>query len=765
MASVAAAVAEYDAWCEAHGGAGAFAEEAEAVDRLRRALDVAFEDAERSSSPLDALIETARALLDDDPRSSATVPDERWDETRRASTRATRALEAVGDHAVAGFVRVADLAGSPDAEAVACAVLRAFARAAESPRDAFVAVLERLHVRAEQLRRQLRRGEPVHSAAEALGWRLAAECLRAMPTLLARRRRDPALHALDADPLVRRVEAIAIEAEAHAFATEGEDEGLPGTSEGTTEGTSGLPGWASPAEALEAARAYRRSATRLFAEYASPYDANANANANAREGGKHAKDTTDARVVRLCLEWVARDPSPETLRLAAAATRARRADDVETLFRVATTVESNDVGDSITIHDDAVTTAPLSVVGAVVLAGAWLVAAEEKTPFPEPFATDVASPCRSAEASFRKRPERVAEHVAAAFAAADGESLWETVPSSSRDSVRSALNAAVVHFAAIAFRRCGEKGAAPREEDVSLKRGNAAPRRGDDKKVETKNVGDVGEARRRRAFARALVALEMRVERAPSPAFRELARLAHARLLTGVDDDARFFLLARRIAKTKTKTKTKTETETSRDPDASPAMRALYVSRLRRETHRALEVSNGSRDSKTNASSPFARAEVVDLVLDATRGAIRTLSEAASRIDNRADVEDPDSDELPESDEDADALVAGLNFFRFVLGRARGGLLRADDMRRDVAGVWSRRALVETHVAAPAAAWARSTLARLDDGEGASSLAQAKKKTEEGTEDAAALRSWRRRMGAEHVLEAARFVSELCDDP
>ena len=83
MASVAAAVAEYDAWCEAHGGAGAFAEEAEAVDRLRRALDVAFEDAERSSSPLDALIDTARALLDDDPRSPATVPDERWDETRR----------------------------------------------------------------------------------------------------------------------------------------------------------------------------------------------------------------------------------------------------------------------------------------------------------------------------------------------------------------------------------------------------------------------------------------------------------------------------------------------------------------------------------------------------------------------------------------------------------------------------------------------------------------------------------------------------------
>ena len=752
MASVAAAVAEYDAWCEAHGGAGAFAEEAEAVDRLRRALDVAFEDAERSSSPLDALIDTARALLDDDPRSPATVPDERWDETRRASTRATRALEAVGDHAVAGFVRVADLAGSPEAEAVACAVLRAFARAAESPRDAFVAVLERLHVRAEQLRRQLRRGD-TGGAAEALGWRLAAECLRAMPTLLARRRRDPALHALDADPLVRRVEAIAIEAEAHAFATEGED-----TSEDTSEGTSEGTVWASPAEALEAARAYRRSALRLFAEFASPHDANANA--NAREGGKHAKhakDTTDARVVRLCLEWLARDPSPETLRLAAAATRARRADDVETLFRVATYVESYDDVDSTydvrrTTYDDDddATETPLSVVGAVVLACAWLVAAEEKTPFPEPFAADIASPCRSAEASFRERPERVAKRVAAAFAAADfRESLRDVdVPSSSRDSVRSALNAAAVHFAAIAFRRCGEGGAR------------------DDKKKDVGDVGDViGEARRRRAFARALVALEMRVERAPTPAFRELARLAHARLLTCVDDDTRFFLLARRIAKTNANASAKTETETcGNDPDASPAMRALYVSRTRRETHRALEVTRGgSRFPK----SPFARAEVVDLVLDATRGAIRTLSEAASRLDDNRDstFADPESDELPESDEDADALVAGLNFFRFVLGRARGGFLRADDMRSDVAGVWSRRALVETHVAAPAAAWARSTLARLDDGEGASSLAKAKKKTEEGTEDAAALRSWRRRMGAEHVLEAARFVSELCDDP
>ena len=220
----------------------------------------------------------------------------------------------------------------------------------------------------------------------------------------------------------------------------------------------------------------------------------------------------------------------------------------------------------------------------------------------------------------------------------------------------------------------------------------------------------------------------MRVERAPTPAFRELARLAHARLLTCVDDDTRFFLLARRIAKTNDAKSAKTETETyGNDPDASPAMRALYVARTRRETHRALEVTRGgSRFPK----SPFARAEVVDLVLDATRGAIRTLSEAASRLDTNRDstFADPESDELPESDEDADALVAGLNFFRFVLGRARGGFLRADDMRSDVAGVWSRRALVETHVAAPAAAWARSTLARLDDGEGASSLAKAKKK-------------------------------------
>jgi hypothetical protein len=321
-----------------------------------------------------------------------------------------------------------------------------------------------------------------------------------------------------------------------------------------------------------------------------------------------------------------------------------------------------------------------------------------------------------------------------------------------------------VHFAAVAFRRCGEGGAsaASSEEEDASECGNVSR----NKKKE--DVVDGGESRRRRAFFRALVALETRVERAPSPAFRELARLAHARLLTGVDDDTRFFLLARRIAKTKPKPKTKTKTVTSVDPDASAAMRALYVARLRRETHGALEViRKRSRDSKTNAkTSPFARAEVVDLVLDATRDAIRTLSDAA-----RARLRDRDfAIEVPESesDEDADALVAGLNFFRFVLGRARGGFLRADDMRHatcDVAGVWSRRALIETHVAAPAAAWARSTLARLDDGEGASSLAEAEKQTEEGTEDAAALRSWRRRMGAEHVLEAARFVSELCVDP
>jgi len=94
MASVAEAVAEYDAWCEARGGSCDFAEEAEAVDRLRRALDVAFENAEHASSPLDALLDTARALLDDDPRNvSHAFPDETHEETLEvASKRARRAL-------------------------------------------------------------------------------------------------------------------------------------------------------------------------------------------------------------------------------------------------------------------------------------------------------------------------------------------------------------------------------------------------------------------------------------------------------------------------------------------------------------------------------------------------------------------------------------------------------------------------------------------------------------------------------------------------
>jgi hypothetical protein len=295
MASVAEAVVEYDAWCEARGGSCDFAEEAEAVDRLRRALDVAFENAEHASSPLDALLDTARALLDDDPRNvSHAFPDETHEETLEvASKRARRALEAVGDHFVAGSVRVADLAGSPEAEAVACAALRAFANAAESPRDAFVAVLERLHIRAEQLRRGARgdddgdsdddddasRGASAARETESSsGWRLAAECLRAMTSLLARFRRDPALHVLDAEPLVRHVEAIAA-----ASLSLTELEGLPdisfphethATTFPTSEPTSATRSatnaffsskWASPAEALEAARAYRLGVLRLFA--------------------------------------------------------------------------------------------------------------------------------------------------------------------------------------------------------------------------------------------------------------------------------------------------------------------------------------------------------------------------------------------------------------------------------------------------------------------------------------------------------------------
>jgi hypothetical protein len=227
---------------------------------------------------------------------------------------------------------------------------------------------------------------------------------------------------------------------------------------------------------------------------------------------------------------------------------------------------------------------------------------------------------------------------------------------------------------------------------------------------------------------------------APSLAFRELARVAHARLLTAVDHETRFALLA---AKTSASTKTFYET--------SPAMRALNLSRVTRETHRALAASD--------CFNPFADARrVVDVVLDATRFSIRNLDSLFVEATGRTAAED----------EDADALVAGLNFFRFVLGRARfrageksaNGGTEADDAR-DVASVWSRRAFIEAHVAAPAARWARSTLARLDEGEGASSLAKTEETPNEDDDES----RWRVRMGAEHVLEAARFVSELCENP
>ena len=728
MASVAEAVAEYDAWCEARDGSCDFAEEAEAVDRLRRALDVAFENAEHASSPLDALLDTARALLDDDPRHvSDAFPDETHEETREvASKRARRALEAVGDHAVAGLVRVADLAGSPEAEAVACAALRAFARAAESPRDAFVAVLEQLHIRAEQLRRGARgddddddydddddasRGASPALETQSRGWRLAAECLRAMTSLLARWRRDPALHVLDAEPLVRHVEAIAI-------ASLSLTERLPRLPDVAFPGETRIvsSSWASPAAALEAARAYRLGVLRLFARASS-------SGLPESESSSAKNDTEDkidvsgsrARVARLCFAWLARDPTPETLALVSAATRTLGFGDVESTFRVA---GSEDFLKTTTCASFA----PL--VGAAVLAGAWLVAAEKRSPFPEPYDATKTSPCRSAEAFFSARPERVAAPVAAAFAFADGDSF--SFSSHSRDGVRSALNAAAVHFAAVAFRRCGEGGApSARDSDACFS-------------------GESFSSGRRETFARALASLETRVASAPSPEFRELARLAHARLLTAVDHDTRFALLAAKISDAKTKT--------------TPAMRALYLSRLTRETHRALA---SSEKNSSSDHSPFADARrVVDVVFDATRGAIGNLESAFAEATSAA-----------AEDEDADALVAGLNFFRFVLGRARfrageksaNGGTEADDAR-DVASVWSRRAFIEAHVAAPAVRWARSTLARLDEGEGASSLEKTKTEEETPDEDDDESR-WRRRMGAEHVLEAARFVSELCENP
>ena len=620
-------------------------------------------------------------------------------------------------------------------------------------------MLERLHIRAEQLRRGARgdddgdsdddddasRGASAARETESSsGWRLAAECLRAMTSLLARWRRDPALHVLDAEPLVRHVEAIAA-----ASLSLTELEGLPdisfpnethATTFPTSEPTSATRGnatnaffsskWASPAEALAAARAYRLGVLRLFARDScfgrETKRANESESSHAMIRSKNDENErmdvsgVHARVARLCLAWLARDPRPLTLRLVSAATRARGVADVASTFRVSGLEEHIDEFNT-TSSSSSVTcseaTAPL--VGAVVLAGAWLVAAEERSPFPEPFEKTETSPCRSAEAFFSARPERVAAAVAAAFAFADGDKSLDTLDT---DVCRSALNAAAVRFAAVAFRRCGEGGAPSRrdETDASFRE---------------------SENRRRETFAIALASLETRVVSAPSLAFRELARVAHARLLTAVDHETRFALLA---AKTSASTTTFYET--------SPAMRALNLSRVTRETHRALAASD--------CFNPFADVyRVVDVVLDATRFSIRNLESAFG---------DLATGRTAAEDEDADALVAGLNFFRFVLGRARfrageksaNGGTEADAVR-DVASVWSRRAFIEAHVAAPAARWARSTLARLDEGEGASSLAKTEETPNEDDDES----RWRKRMGAEHVLEAARFVSELCENP
>ena len=403
---VAAAVAEYDAWCEAHGGAGAFAEEAEAV------IDCVARSTSRSKTRNDRHRRWTRSSK---PRArcwtmTAIVGHGSRREVGRDAPRlhARRALEAVGPRG--GRFRARR--GSRDRRRRSGRLRRAprLARAAESPATrsspcwsgcTFARIAGASFGAASPCTRRRRRSAGA-----------AAECLRAMPTPRAAAARPRS---------TRRTRTLWFGASRRSRSKrsarfrDGGRRRRPSGTRVTTEGTSGLPAGRRRGGARGGAPT--AGARRVFGVRVSTTRTRTRTRTRAK-----VANTRKTPPMHACASASrVGGPGPESGDApAGGGGDARwRADDVETLFRVATTVESNDVGDSITIHDDAVTTAPLlwSVRSSWPARGRG----GGKDVVPGTVRDRRRLPCRSAEACSetsraRRRTRRAARR-------ADGESL------------------------------------------------------------------------------------------------------------------------------------------------------------------------------------------------------------------------------------------------------------------------------------------------------------------------------------------------------
>jgi len=657
--SAAAAAAQYDVWCDARDGCVLdITEEAEAVEQLRRVFHVAFSEVKHASSPIEQLVATTQALLDDSNDyvtwcaiGSNDTP------TMTLSKRGKRVLDAIGDVALPYLTHQADAIGTKDAEKTACVAIRAYADAASSPRDAMLCMLEMMHLRVGQLARS-ETGE-LGFSNHRFGWRIAASLVNAAAVLIEKSNRDPTAHVADAAPLIARVEELVIRLNITHYTHDDTDD-----DETETE-------WGSIYDIGNAIGSYKVVVLKTLAQFSS--------------------EKWDSAARRVALTIAAADPSPETIVSVANVLKARGVTSVSKLFEVSGIHDCPKQEEGGDFEEEKV------VAGALVLANAW---------------TSINAENDSQKTAWNPPPFAILQAL---------EATWAVADLSLDNEVRGGLHSAALSFASRAFAMCAKTYATG----------------------ETNTDTDS-------LFLSAAHRFETLMLAAPSPALRDLARVTHGRMLNSIAGATRLAVIRGRVfggnrvgenEEERDGPETRAAWDETRKelPRPNPAVTALYLTRCTREIREAFDRDGGCDDT---CGSDFTR-EYYDIVMDALKD---TLREA--RFDEKS-LDEKSLDEALNA-ETADVLVAGLNCLRFVLGRAAG---QGDTTQNNVSQFWRERASILDEIARPSLEWATKTKTE---------CAIRADETHDATDDATD--SWRCFMGAEHVLETAGCVAELCGE-
>lgn len=659
MASAAAeACARYDVWCDVRDvSSGDLDEEADEVERLRLAFEIACRDVRDAPAPHGEFLAVTEALLDSTIDDFDTDSGARIDGTATAvSKRASRVLEAVGDVVLQYLTCEADRFDTPDAEKVVCDVIRTFAHVTSSPRDALLVMQEMLDLRTGQLANGLiaeHEGELNEMADlekhKTWGWRLVVTILGAMSHLIETQKRDPSLHARDAAPLVQQVALLA-----NAYRDDDETE----LSE---------PNWAPITDVLGEISLYKRCVLETLSKFAE----------EKFQGSERARCAC-----RVALTYAAQDPSHTTVALVTNVLVSRGVTSIQQLFEVSGIVSS---GEGETNADEFLA----AVAGSVTVANVW-------DAFPED--------------NWVLTPFVIAQAL---------DATWRVANTSFSNETRSGLNAVALSFASNAFLRAKKYTGQPDEKHnhhYSL-------------------------------FLKTAYRFETLTLGAPSVKLRELSRVTHARLLTSLRPDMRFEVVKGRVGVDLEPDEVDDKYVAHREmPKPAAAVTALYLSRITREIREILD--RRETDEKSQETSRG----YVNLVQAALTDALRKASPT-------------EEDELSIAGA-ADVLVAGLNCFRFVLGRARTKHLSGEFRKmnsqafeHEMVAYWHGRDTMLHDVVHPAINWAKQMLTAIDAEE---KISEKNNESDNGIGNDADPK-WCRRMGAEHVLETAGLVAELCE--